>query len=283
MSTKQSGAKATGVLPWVVLGGIVLWAGQACAFSLLDYPSHQAVLAGDYKTWAMDPAASPAVPLTYALDPTLSAALCPNAGLAALNALASWDAASCVLTYTDADYAPVENSRTNFISMWIGGGQWEGSAAAFGLGASIDIMARDQDFSIIDYRNELHGFKDSGQTGAGSLAFTLINASNGRINSVDVYLNSDYAWSTSGGHYDVETVVLHELGHAIGLDHPDQAVAMGAENYDPWTFQPGKTATGAEPMHSCYWPDTGPTAFAANSPKTRPGDWPFCIPGSRAT
>ncbi len=33
----------------------------------------------------------------------------------------------------------------------------------------------------------------------------------------DVSLNTKYGWSTSGGHYDVQTTVLHELGHTIGL------------------------------------------------------------------
>lgn len=33
----------------------------------------------------------------------------------------------------------------------------------------------------------------------------------------DLSFNTKYGWSTSGSHYDVQTVALHELGHTIGL------------------------------------------------------------------
>jgi hypothetical protein len=255
MRTERRGGNSRGVVVWIVFAATGLLAQQAGAFGLLDFPSYQSVLGGEYKAWPLDQVAVPAIEISFAVEAGLEASLADGAGLAALNALSTWDDISSVLTYVSAGYEPVENSRTNFMSMWISGGQWEGADADHGLGANIDIMARDQDFTIIDYRGKLHGFKDSGQSGKGSLAFSVINAANSQILSVDLYLNADYDWSTDGGHFDVETVLLHESGHAIGLDHPDQAVAMGGENYDPWTFQPGKASTGVEPMHSAYWPD----------------------------
>ncbi len=236
----------------VAAGG---WAQQARAYALLGFPPQEAVLAGEYKTWPMDTVSPSSVELTFALDAGFASALAVGADTAALNAISTWNDAGSVLTSVDAGYQPVENTRTNFIDMFLGGGEWEGAAADNGLGANIDIMARGQDFSLVDYKSKRHGFKDSGQSGTGSLAFTVVNASNAQILSVDVYLNADYDWSTDGGHYDVETVVLHELGHAVGLDHPDQAVASGGANYDPWTFQPGKLSSGVEAMNSNYWPD----------------------------
>jgi len=36
---------------------------------------------------------------------------------------------------------------------------------------------------------------------------------------VDIALNSDRLWFTNGNNFDTETVMLHENGHALGLDH----------------------------------------------------------------
>lgn len=46
---------------------------------------------------------------------------------------------------------------------------------------------------------------------------------------IEIYYNDAFAWSTDGGEgtYDVETAVLHEIGHAFGLGHfgpPPEAV-----------------------------------------------------------
>jgi hypothetical protein len=43
---------------------------------------------------------------------------------------------------------------------------------------------------------------------------------NGGTIAGDIVLNTNQSWTTSGGNgYDLETVVLHEIGHALGLGH----------------------------------------------------------------
>ena len=55
--------------------------------------------------------------------------------------------------------------------------------------------------------------------------------------------------------YDVESVVLHEMGHALGLDHPNQAQGAGGALLDPFTHTvvPGSDVTDDTVMHSHYF------------------------------
>jgi hypothetical protein len=51
----------------------------------------------------------------------------------------------------------------------------------------------------------------------------LLDDLTGAIVESDVFLNSAFSWSTSAsgetGHYDVESIALHEIGHLSGLGH----------------------------------------------------------------
>jgi len=226
---------------------VLAFAGRAEAYALLDFPSDGSVQAGSFKNWVLDSTTPRSLSLSFSIQSDFLAGV-DGACEAVHSAIRSWDDVSPIIHFVEADYAPIVNSDEN----WAAGSYYfEGPGPAeggVGIGANVDIFSRPGDFEFT-YRGQSYGF------GGTSLAYTVPIAFSGNIVSVDVYFNSDYEWSATGGHVDVETVALHEIGHALGLDHPDQAEANGAENYYPWSNKPGKEWSYADVMHSTYWPD----------------------------
>ena len=65
--------------------------------------------------------------------------------------------------------------------------------------------------------------------GGNTLAVTLVTPRDNHLVEADVIFNSDWEWDSyrgsgvPGGRPDFRRVALHEFGHVVGLDHPDDA------------------------------------------------------------
>jgi len=68
---------------------------------------------------------------------------------------------------------------------------------------------------------------DGDSFGSGTLAVTLIYSRGTVMEETDTYFNTAYTWDSYRGALkqaeDFHRVALHEFGHTLGLDHPDQA------------------------------------------------------------
>ncbi len=64
--------------------------------------------------------------------------------------------------------------------------------------------------------------------GTNALAVTLLSYRNGNMEETDTVFNKAISWDSYGGPltppvFDFHRVAIHEFGHVLGLDHPDEA------------------------------------------------------------
>ncbi|MCB9847579.1 MAG: matrixin family metalloprotease [Phycisphaeraceae bacterium] len=262
-------------------------ASTGSAFTLYNFPTPNDVLQnGLIPQWnrgspqfMTDISALPRV-MSVKIDDNFLPGLAPAARAEAINAVwsafDSWSqSTSGMITFQESAWSAVRNLGAGPLADWEGpsleewqSGQFPGTVP--GWGAQIEIFSIPQGEQFTMQGRQF-------QMTSNLLGFNVTARSGVFFDSIDIYLNQNKNWHTDGlGGFDVETVVLHELGHALGLDHPNETIDGGcaAAVHSPVVYQ----CTQDQPLAG----DRGANNGCHDSPNLDPYFWTPGLPSSPA-
>ncbi len=268
-------------------------ASSTQAFTLFNFPTAQDVFSFDLvPQWSRgssqfmnDITAMPRV-MSVKIDdgflPDLSPQEQADAHVAVWNAFDSWSlSSSSMISFQESAWPPVRNMGGGPLGDWEGpsledwqSGEFPGTIPGWGAQIEVFSVPEGEQFIVEGRLFEMT---------PGLLGFNVISRSGVFFESIDIYLNEDQDWSTDGSAtWDVETVILHELGHALGFDHPNETIDGGcagainasavyrcsqhplglarggntgcndSPNIDPFLWTPGAPSSPSDVMYGAY-------------------------------
>ncbi len=102
------------------------------------------------------------------------------------------------------------------------------------------------------------------------LAFAYLPPpSNGGTDAGDIFFNTNQLWQINGTTYDLMTVAIHELGHALGMGHStDTAAAMYPAYITAKQAVDADDVSGIQSIYSARQPDVFNVKASNNSPRS---------------